>query len=200
MTTPNEVWKPIPDFDGYEASSLGRIRSYRRRGTTKRGKTPIILNPTHFTKTTADGKTIYTHRVATCLMRDRKRHMVSISRLVLAAFVGPRPEGHEACHYDGDAANNALSNLRWDTHAANCADTVRYNRKGLGVCRNIEFLRRVRVAQTKILSRHLLVRALAEMETTDKTQRAVATEFGMHESNLHLYRVGKRAVPAEIAI
>lgn len=45
-----------------------------------------------------------------------------VHRLVLEAFVGPCPPGMEACHNDGNPANNALTNLRWDTRQANAAD------------------------------------------------------------------------------
>jgi hypothetical protein len=54
----------------------------------------------------------------------RRRTRVHI--LVLEAFRGPRPEGHAACHNDGDVGNNHLSNLRWDTYSANNLDIVRH--------------------------------------------------------------------------
>ena len=58
-----------------------------------------------------------------CLKQaDGKKKMRLAHRLVLEAFVGPCPQGQEACHRDGNAANNELSNLRWDTHLANCQD------------------------------------------------------------------------------
>lgn len=50
-------------------------------------------------------------------------HMRRIARLVLETFVGPCPEGMEACHFpDRDPGNNAVSNLRWDTHINNSRD------------------------------------------------------------------------------
>jgi hypothetical protein len=49
-----------------------------------------------------------------------------VHRLVLEAFVGPRPDGKEACHFpDHDKTNNQLSNLRWDTHDENEKDHYR---------------------------------------------------------------------------
>lgn len=55
-----------------------------------------------------------------------------IHRLVLEAFVGPRPEGLVCCHWDGDPSNNRLDNLRWDTHRANGADAIRHGRRKFG--------------------------------------------------------------------
>jgi len=49
-----------------------------------------------------------------------------IHKLILEAFVGPCPDGLVCCHEDGNPANNALSNLRWDTHKANAADSIRH--------------------------------------------------------------------------
>lgn len=40
---------------------------------------------------------------------------------MLEAFVGPRPDGYECSHLDGDPLNNALPNLAWETHADNMA-------------------------------------------------------------------------------
>ena len=45
-----------------------------------------------------------------------------VHRLVLEAFIGPCPEGHEACHNDGNRKNNCLANLRWDSRLGNHAD------------------------------------------------------------------------------
>ena len=42
-----------------------------------------------------------------------------VHRLVLVTFVGPRPEGMECLHLDGDPGNNNLPNLRWGTHKEN---------------------------------------------------------------------------------
>jgi len=47
-----------------------------------------------------------------------------LHRLVLLTFVGPCPEGMEACHNDGLKTNNRLSNLRWDTHRNNIQDAL----------------------------------------------------------------------------
>lgn len=49
-----------------------------------------------------------------------------VHQLVLEAFVGPKPEGLEGCHYpDHDKNNNRVENLRWDTHAENIRDGYR---------------------------------------------------------------------------
>lgn len=49
----------------------------------------------------------------------------SVHRLVLEAFVGPRPPGMVACHGpDRDPANNRVTNLRWDTRKANSGDRL----------------------------------------------------------------------------
>jgi hypothetical protein len=55
--------------------------------------------------------------------------MRRVHRLVLEAFVGPAPEGEEGCHNDGNPANNALGNLRWDSHPSNMADQVAHGTK-----------------------------------------------------------------------
>jgi hypothetical protein len=64
------------------------------------------------------------------LWRDGKLHWRSVHTLVLTAFVGPRPDGQEACHRDNDRTNNALANLRWDTPKGNHADSDHKRRRG----------------------------------------------------------------------
>lgn len=60
------------------------------------------------------------------------RQRRAVHRLVLLAFVGPCPPGLEACHKDGNPANNALTNLRWDTHQNNINDRSRLGRTARG--------------------------------------------------------------------
>lgn len=53
-----------------------------------------------------------------------KRHYVHT--LVLLAFSGPRPEGQQCRHLNGDPGDNRPSNLCWGTCAENAADRIRH--------------------------------------------------------------------------
>lgn len=108
-----ETWKPIPDFPGYEVSDHGRVRSYKKPGTTIIADTPQrILKPS----TDPGGY----KRVL--LRRDDATYCRSVGQLVLLAFIGCRPDGMEMCHNDSNPANDHLSNLRYDTHFNNMQD------------------------------------------------------------------------------
>lgn len=57
------------------------------------------------------------------LFRNGKRNLRYVHQIVLEEFVGPCPDGMQGCHFpDRDAANNRLTNLRWDTPKGNAAD------------------------------------------------------------------------------
>lgn len=118
-----EIWKPVVGYEGqYEVSDHGRVRSVARVVLRKNGS-PYRVAP----------KVLSTHaheggypRVG--LRGGGRSRLVYVHRAVLEAFVGPAPEGLLCCHGDGDPTNNALSNLRWDTQAANVADMVSHGR------------------------------------------------------------------------
>ncbi len=74
-----------------------------------------------------DGRLRYTVR-----REDGSYRRTYGSILVLEAFVGPRPDGMECCHKDGNCLNDSLGNLRWDTSAANKADMVRHGTRPRG--------------------------------------------------------------------
>ncbi len=75
--------------------------------------------------------------VVTCFRTESGKTCTRyVHRLVLEAFVGPCPPGMVACHYDGNSANNAVSNLRWDTQAGNIADKKRHGTAFKSHCRN----------------------------------------------------------------
>lgn len=100
--TPEE-WRPVVDWEGkYEVSNLGRVRSVcndRVKALTPNGRGYLVTGLGH-------GRIAYVHR------------------LVLDAFVGPRPEGMVSCHNNGDRSDNRLANLRYGTSSENNTDTV----------------------------------------------------------------------------
>lgn len=105
--TREEVWRPVPGYEGhYEVSDLGRIRSLK---TAARRIRKLMA--------TADG------HLRVSLTLDGQR-MQLVHALVLAAFVGPRPEGADIRHRDGDGHHNALSNLTYGTRSENELDKV----------------------------------------------------------------------------
>jgi hypothetical protein len=120
-----ECWRPIDGWPGYEVSDWGRVHTYWRPGGGKGigGRHSIGLTP----KIMIGGVNAKGHRRVR-LLKDasREQRMVYIHTLVLEAFVGPRPPSMEACHNDGNPANNHLSNLRWDTSSNNARDRLKH--------------------------------------------------------------------------
>ena len=111
-----ERWLPVVGSEGsYEDSDQGRVRSLERldsRGRRRAAKARSLNRQKsgHLTVT---------------LCHDGVQRAVGVHRLVLEAFVGPCPDGMEACHWNDVPDDNRLENLRWDTRAANIADSVR---------------------------------------------------------------------------
>jgi hypothetical protein len=93
--------KDIPGATGYYAGEDGTIHS-TRRGEPYQLK-PSLINgyPVVWIRQNGEGKVIEVHR------------------LILEAFIGPRPEGMECCHRNGIKTDNRLSNLEWNTHKEN---------------------------------------------------------------------------------
>lgn len=114
---PHERWLPVGGWEGfYAVSDAGRVKSLPRTvrgpgGHPRRVKERIL-------KASVDEN----GRCHVALARDGDTRTYRVHRLVLMAFIGPPDPGEEACHNDGSPSNNALSNLRWDSHAGNMAD------------------------------------------------------------------------------
>jgi hypothetical protein len=118
-----ESWIPIPGYEGsYEVSDLGRVRSLDR--IVRGGNGGMRLSPGGMRKVSsrADGRRFLN------LRSDGKGVIRLVPHLVLEAFVGPRPDRHDACHNNGDPADDRLVNLRWDSRSENMYDMVRHGR------------------------------------------------------------------------
>lgn len=115
-----EVWKSIPSWPGYEASNLGQIRSTTRLvPTIIRGTRTARLQAGKVRKSTDNGSGYRTIQ----LTKGKHRY---VHRLVAETFLGPIPKGMWVCHNDGNPANNAVANLRYDTAKNNEADKKRH--------------------------------------------------------------------------
>lgn len=101
----------VPGWRGYAVGDDGSVWTCRRRGRMPSYKncwSRIYLNK------------ITSGQLVAFFWKKEKRFQKAVHTLVLEAFVGPRPEGMEACHFpDRNPANNSLKNLRWGTHQEN---------------------------------------------------------------------------------
>lgn len=128
----SEIWKPVPGYGGhYEASSAGRIR-VKDRTVDKRHKSGKVMRQFYPGRLLSPTRATPLGHVNVHIGVDRKRINVGVHRLVLLAFVGPCPDGMEACHNNGDASDNRPENLRWDTHLENNRDRKRHGRYATG--------------------------------------------------------------------
>lgn len=103
-----EIWLTVPDYEEYEVSNLGRVKSLKNN--TRKNQ---VLN------TSLDKKGY--HRVFLYNKEGRKCFKVSV--VVAMAFLNHLPNGQSICvdHIDNDKNNNKLSNLQLLTNRENCS-------------------------------------------------------------------------------
>ncbi len=110
----SEQWLPIPGYERtYMVSSEGRVWSKPRR-RTKGGLLSVHV-----------GKRGYP---LVSLVQDGIQKTREVHRLVALAFIGPRPEGREVRHLDGNCLRPHVDNLAYGTRSENQYDLVAHGR------------------------------------------------------------------------
>ncbi len=163
-----ELWREIGGHPGYQVSNLGRVRSEWICG---RGKRRILGN----WRILAGARTPYGYRQVD--FQGKKRF---IHHLVLEAFVGARPAGHECCHGDDERSNNVVTNLRWGTRQDNVDDKERSGHTLRGETHGSSKLRDSDVIEIR--------RRVASGEM----QKVIAAEFGIHQVLVSMIHLRKR--------
>lgn len=166
----DQVWVDVPGFEGkYQVTECGRVRSLERiRRTTKglqrwpgRELCPFVDTTGYLYVNLSDGA------------RAKK---TAVHRIVLLTFVGPAPDGMQACHNDGNRENPALANLRWDTIKANSADRVRHGTQ----------VRGERGSHAKLTEAQAV-----EIKGRGGSSKQLAKEYGVASSTIRAIRIGK---------
>lgn len=160
-----EEIRPVPGFDGYYVSCDGAIYSDRPKGVSPQRLLKKL-------KLQIDRKG---YPCITVKVGERYRHLFSHVAVALA-WIGPRPEGMEVCHNNGNTMDCHYKNLRWDTHKSNMQDrkihgTELYGTKRPWAKLTDEAVREIRDAYQNKSDRRWGCKELAE-------------KFGVHPMNI----------------
>ena len=116
----SKIWKSIPGYEGfYEISSTGIVRSIPRKVSYGSGKAYRRIKERVLSSN--PGNHGYP---SVMLSKEGNKKLCTVHRLVMLAFVGPCPDGHEVAHADGNRLNPRLENLRYATRSENAADAI----------------------------------------------------------------------------
>lgn len=153
-----EVWRSVPRVLGYEVSSFGRVKSLLNSRGNPRKAGSVFLKPWL--------------QFGYPWVGFGKQGRSAIHVLVLETFVGPRPDGMQACHNNGNRSDPRLTNLRWDTPKNNQADRLDHGTLMYGESHHITTL-----TENEVLA----IRALA---LTGLSQRKIAKRFGVVQATV----------------
>ena len=117
-----EEWRQIQGFEGYEVSSLGQVRSWKKlRGNGPTPTEPRTLKPC----VDKDGY----KQVTLCAGKQTTK---KVCWLVCEAFHGERPDKRVVRHLNGIPSDDRKENLEWGTHKENVADSISHGTKAVG--------------------------------------------------------------------
>lgn len=119
---PVSNWIEVDGWPGYEVSDDGRVRSWKLCRRSPDEPLPRDIRPW-----------VLPNGYAVVTLKERgRRKNVYIHQAVARAFIGPRPEGMEVAHGDGNQQNNTVANLRYASPKDNSADTVAHGHTQAG--------------------------------------------------------------------
>lgn len=103
---PNETWKNILGYPGYQASSEGRIRHFSERYNAYHLLTPSANNTNH--------------RLYVSLQNDNQHKNLMVARIIAFTFL-PKPKDNQTTvnHKNGDITDNRACNLEWTSQSEN---------------------------------------------------------------------------------
>ena len=123
-----EIWRDIPGYKNlYQASSLGRIKSLRRKRSTNGWLKERILQ----LQLSKGYNKIQLHK-------NTKVRTFWVAQLIAIVFLGHKPSGHKIVvdHIDGNKLNNNILNLQLITQRDNASKDrwkTNYTSKYVGV-------------------------------------------------------------------
>lgn len=156
----SETWRPVIGYERlYEVSTRGQVRSLTRVDRLGRLRVGIMLTPTGL------------HHLHVTLSKEGRKRQPTVHRLVAEAFI-PNPEKLPmVLHWDDDPSNNRVENLRWGTSGVNRADAVRNGIRDGGSLSEADVVE----IRTRL--------------TSGESQRTIATDYGVDQSNIsHIAR------------
>jgi len=116
-----ERWKWVIGFEGYyQVSDLGRVRSVNRVVRGGRGKPVKRVGKVRKLSPSSRRGHLAAH-----LYKEGVLTPIGVHRLVLAAFVGPCPDGCETLHSANGVTDNSVANLSYGTRSQNRLDCRR---------------------------------------------------------------------------
>jgi hypothetical protein len=162
--------KHCPSFRGYAAGEDGAIYSCHRTNagigsTWKRRKTAII-------------KVRGAEYEQIGIRVNGRPFVTGVHRLVLDAFYGPCPDGHECRHLNGNSLDNRACNLRWGTRQQNSDDKRRHGTMQAGS----------RNGQAKLTEADVEAIRVSRQTTT---LLALAIQYGVSRSQIKRIVYGK---------
>lgn len=204
-----EIWKVIPDYPNYEASSLGQIRN---------ATTGHVLRPQF------NNRTGYFH---IGIMIDGNHKTVYVHKLIAETFLGERPPKHDVNHINGNKLDNRSSNLEYCTRSENvnhayanglnklttsirivetgevfnsindCARAIGGSRKNIALCLNPKYSRNTHmgyhfevVNPTKLNTLPAPVKILETGEIFDSARECAREIHGAHSQIIQAARKG----------
>jgi len=111
-----EEWRPVQEWDAYEVSNLGRVRSVDR--FVRSGRSGIRFEPG---KLLSPRNNYLGYHIVTLRSGRLKKLTPFVHRLVAKSFIKNPNAKPYVNHIDCDPSNNRAENLEWCTQAENLA-------------------------------------------------------------------------------